>query len=88
MANVEINTNTKAKLKSQTNIRKTRGTPNDFGEKTGKFDTYTFGGRGKLRGENCEPRKNNTFGSKHAHKDNSTTTLCAPILTHFGFPLF
>lgn len=88
LANVEINTNTKAKLKSQTNIRKPRGTPNDFGEKTGKFDTYTFGGRRKLRGENCGPRKNNTFGSKHAHKDNSTTTLCAPILTRFGFPLF
>lgn len=60
LANVEINTNTKAKLKSQTNIWKTRGTPNDFGEKTGKFDTYTFGERRKLRGENCEPRKNNT----------------------------
>lgn len=44
-----------------------RGKPDGFGEKTGKFDTYTFGGRRKLRGENFEPRKTSHCSARNTH---------------------
>lgn len=63
-----------------------RGKPDGFGEKTGKFDTYTFGGRRKLRGENFEPRKTSHCSARNTHTRQDAKRLCAPILTRFGFP--
>lgn len=44
-----------------------RGKPDGFGEKSGKIDTYTFGGRRKLRGENFEPRKTSHCSARNTH---------------------
>lgn len=58
LANVEINTNTKAKLKSQTNTKKTRGTPNDFGEKNGEIRHIHIRRKEKIeRGKLWTPEK-------------------------------
>lgn len=77
----------KSKAQKSNQYKEIRGKPVDFGEKAGKFDTYTFGWRRKLRGENFEPRKTSPFGTKHAHRDTiRQRCVCTNTKAH-RFPL-
>lgn len=70
LAKVEINTNTKAKLKSQNNISGNEGKAGRFRRKNGEIRHIHIRRKEKItRGKFRTPQNITLFGSKHAHKD-------------------
>lgn len=77
----------KGKAQKSNQYMENEGKAERFRRKNGEIRHIHIRWKEKIKRGKFQTPENNMFGSNHAHKDN-LTTLCALILTRFGFPLF